>query len=80
MHFHDAVHRHDEAERLSRSTNSHKGKVMDKFMEDFSRRFGEDVQDYNNRFDREVAEAEKISGDFYGGTPHRSLAKTRGAP
>ena len=38
------------------------GRVMDKFLEEFSRRGDEEMMDYNTRFDKEVMEVEKVAG------------------
>ena len=38
------------------------GRVMDKFLEEFSRKYDEEIMDYNTRFDKELAEAEKVAG------------------
>ena len=40
------------------------GKVMDDFLEDFGRKKGQEILDYNLAWDKEVAKAEKVAGEL----------------
>ena len=40
------------------------GRIMDKFMYEFCRKTEEEIMDYDTRFDREVALAEKVAGEL----------------
>ena len=42
------------------------GKIMDEFLDDFSRKRGEEIVDYHRRWEKEVRKAEKVAGEITG--------------
>ena len=42
------------------------GKIMDAFLDDFERKKGQEIVDYNRAFDNEIRKAEKVAGEITG--------------